>query len=90
MTLINREIPVIWDDYVEIEFGTGCLKVTSAHDPNDHEIGLRHKLEIIDTINLDGTLNEVCGVPKYVGHGPFCGAQANCEGPGRSRVWKGL
>jgi valyl-tRNA synthetase len=68
---INREIPVIGDDYVEIEFGTGCLKVTPAHDPNDYEIGLRHKLEIIDTINLDGTLNEACGVPKYVGMDRF-------------------
>ena len=64
---INREIPIIADDYVEMDFGTGCLKVTPAHDPNDYEIGLRHDLEVIDTINLDGTLNEKCGVPKYVG-----------------------
>ena len=64
---INREIPIIADDYVEMDFGTGCLKVTPAHDPNDYEIGLRHDLEVIDTIDLDGTLNEKCGVPKYVG-----------------------
>jgi valyl-tRNA synthetase len=64
---INREIPIIGDDYVEIEFGTGCLKVTPAHDPNDYEIGQRHNLEIIDTINLDGTLNEKCEIDKYVG-----------------------
>jgi valyl-tRNA synthetase len=64
---VNREIPIIADDYVEIEFGTGCLKVTPAHDPNDYEIGLRHNLEVIDTIDFDGTLNEKCGVPKYVG-----------------------
>ena len=64
---VNREIPIIADDYVEMDFGTGCLKVTPAHDPNDYEIGLRHNLEVIDTINLDGTLNEKCGVPKYVG-----------------------
>lgn len=64
---VNREIPIIADDYVEIEFGTGCLKVTPAHDPNDYEIGLRHNLEVIDTIGFDGALNENCGVPKYVG-----------------------
>ena len=64
---INREIPIIGDDYVEIEFGTGCLKVTPAHDPNDYEIGQRHNLEVIDTINLDGTLNEACEVEAYVG-----------------------
>ena len=64
---VNREIPIIADDYVEIEFGTGCLKVTPAHDPNDYEIGLRHNLEVIDTIDFDGNLNEKCGVPKYVG-----------------------
>lgn len=63
---VNREIPIIGDDYVEIEFGTGCLKVTPAHDPNDYEIGQRHNLEVIDTINLDGTMNEKCGVPAYV------------------------
>lgn len=64
---VNREVPIIGDDYVDIEFGTGCLKVTPAHDPNDYEIGQRHNLEVIDTINLDGTLNEKCGVPAYVG-----------------------
>ncbi len=56
--LINREIPVITDDYVSMEFGTGCLKVTPAHDPNDYEIGLRHNLPVIDLLNDDGTLNE--------------------------------
>lgn len=64
---VNREVPIIGDDYVDIEFGTGCLKVTPAHDPNDYEIGQRHNLEVIDTINLDGTLNEKCDVPAYVG-----------------------
>ena len=64
---VNREIPIIGDDYVEIEFGTGCLKVTPAHDPNDYEIGQRHNLEVIDTISLDGTMNKKCGVPAYVG-----------------------
>lgn len=64
---INREIPIIADDYVELDFGTGCLKVTPAHDVNDYEIGQRHNLEVIDTINLDGTINDKCGIEKYVG-----------------------
>jgi valyl-tRNA synthetase len=68
---VEREIPIIGDDYVELDFGTGCLKVTPAHDPNDYEIGQRHDLEVIDTLNLDGTLNEKCGVPKYVGMDRF-------------------
>ncbi len=68
---VAREIPIIADDYVEMEFGTGCLKVTPAHDPNDYEIGLRHELEVIDTINDDGTLNEKCGVAKFVGKDRF-------------------
>ena len=56
--LINKEIPVIIDDYVATDFGTGCLKVTPAHDINDYEIGLRHKLPVIDILNDDGHLNE--------------------------------
>ncbi len=64
---INREIPIIGDDYVELDFGTGCLKVTPAHDPNDYEIGQRHQLETVDTIDLDGTLNAECEIEKYVG-----------------------
>ena len=68
---ILREIPVIADDYVDKAFGTGCLKVTPAHDVNDYEIGLRHKLPVIDTINDDGTLNEKCELPKFVGKDRF-------------------
>lgn len=64
---VDREIPIIADEYVALDFGTGCLKVTPAHDPNDYEIGLRHNLEIIDTINMDGTLNEKSGIEQYVG-----------------------
>ncbi|MFD0748702.1 valine--tRNA ligase [Mucilaginibacter calamicampi] len=56
--LINREIPVILDDYVEMDFGTGCLKVTPAHDLNDYELGQKHKLPVIDILNDDGTLND--------------------------------
>lgn len=56
--LINRSIPIIEDDYVTMEFGTGCLKVTPAHDLNDYELGKKHNLELIDILNDDGTLNE--------------------------------
>lgn len=56
--LIDREIPVIEDEYVEMDFGTGCLKVTPAHDLNDFELGQKHNLEVIDILNDDGTLNE--------------------------------
>ncbi|WP_257668248.1 valine--tRNA ligase [Parapedobacter tibetensis] len=56
--LINREIPIIEDEYVDVEFGTGCLKVTPAHDLNDYELGQKHNLEVIDILNDDGTLNE--------------------------------
>ncbi len=56
--LINREIPVIEDSYVEMDFGTGCLKVTPAHDVHDYEIGLRHNLPVLDIIDEDGRLNE--------------------------------
>lgn len=56
--IADRSIPVIEDDYVDIEFGTGCLKITPAHDPNDYEIGLRHGLEMINSISEDATLND--------------------------------
>ncbi len=56
--LINKEIPVIEDEYVEMDFGTGCLKVTPAHDAHDYEIGLRHNLPVIDIIDDHGRLNE--------------------------------
>lgn len=58
---VGREVQVIADDYVDIEFGTGCLKITPAHDINDFEVGMRHNLPIINTINPDGTLNEYAG-----------------------------
>ena len=63
--LANREIPVIEDTYVDIEFGTGCLKVTPAHDINDHALGLKHGLETIDIFNDNGTISEAAGL--YVG-----------------------
>ena len=63
--LVGRKIPVIEDEYVDIEFGTGCLKVTPAHDINDHALGLKHNLETIDIFNDNGTISEAAGI--YVG-----------------------
>jgi len=67
--LINREIPIIADDYIDIEFGTGCLKVTPAHDINDFNIGQKHNLEVIDTLNEDGTMSEAAQL--YIGQDRF-------------------
>lgn len=67
--LINRSIPIIQDEYVTMEFGTGCLKVTPAHDVNDYELGIKHNLESIDTINDDGTLSEKAQL--YIGEDRF-------------------
>lgn len=67
--LVNREVPIIFDEYVDKEFGTGALKITPAHDINDYNLGLKHNLEIIDTLNDDGTLNanaQVCvGMDRF-------------------------
>ncbi|HRX94224.1 MAG TPA: class I tRNA ligase family protein, partial [Chitinophagaceae bacterium] len=60
--LINRRIPIITDDYVTQEFGTGALKVTPAHDMNDYQLGEKHKLDIVDILNEDGTLNEAAEI----------------------------
>jgi len=65
LPLVNREIPVIADEYVDKEFGTGAVKITPAHDPNDFEVGLRHNLEQIKVMNDDGTINHFGG--KYEG-----------------------
>lgn len=59
--VVDREVEIIADDYADPEFGTGCVKITPAHDPNDYEIGQRHNLEMINTINPDGTMNELAG-----------------------------
>lgn len=67
--LVNREIPVIEDEYVDIEFGTGCLKVTPAHDMNDNMLGAKHNLETIDIFNDNGTISEAAGM--YVGMDRF-------------------
>ena len=65
LPIVNKEIPVVADDYVDMEFGTGVVKMTPAHDPNDYEVGKRHNLEEIKIMNDDGTMNERCG--KYAG-----------------------
>jgi len=67
--IVEREVAIIADDYVDMEFGTGCLKITPAHDLNDYEIGLRHNLEVIDTLNADGTLSEAAG--HFIGEDRF-------------------
>ena len=65
LPIMNREIPIVGDEYCEIGFGTGAVKMTPAHDPNDFEVGLRHNLEVIRVLNDDGTVNENGG--KYQG-----------------------
>ena len=65
LPLTDREIPVIADEYVDMEFGTGCVKITPAHDPNDFEVGRRHNLPEINIMNDDATINELGG--KYAG-----------------------
>ncbi len=69
LPLVNREIPIVADDYVELGFGTGVVKMTPAHDPNDFEVGQRQGLEIINIMNDDGTINENGG--KYAGMDRF-------------------
>ena len=65
LPLVNREIPIVADDYAEMEFGTGCVKMTPAHDPNDFEVGLRHNLEVIRVLDDNGVINSYGG--KYDG-----------------------
>jgi len=67
--IVNREIPIITDEYVEKDFGTGVVKITPSHDPNDYEVGLRHDLPKINLLNDDGTMNENAG--KYKGYDRF-------------------
>ena len=65
LPLVNKEIPIVADEYVDMEFGTGCVKMTPAHDPNDFEVGLRHNLEVIRVLDDNGKVNEFGG--KYQG-----------------------
>ena len=69
LPLLNKEIPVVADDYVEMDFGTGAVKMTPAHDPNDFEVAMRHNLEVITVTNDDGTMNENAGI--YAGMDPL-------------------
>ncbi len=61
LPIINKPIPVVADEHADMEFGTGCVKITPAHDPNDFEVGLRHNLDVVRVMNDDGTMNELCG-----------------------------
>ncbi len=72
--LINRSIPIIFDDYVDREFGTGALKITPAHDTNDYDIGQRHGLEVIDVLNDDGSMSEAAQL--YIGQDRFTARKA--------------
>ncbi len=65
LPIVNKEIPIVADEYVELEFGTGAVKITPAHDPNDFEVGLRHNLAVVRVLNDDGTMNAFAG--KYEG-----------------------
>lgn len=65
LPILNKSIPIVADDYVEMDFGTGVVKITPAHDPNDYMVGQRHDLEVINILNEDATLNDKCG--KYAG-----------------------
>src|SRR5207249_1073195 len=75
--LVNREVPVIFDEYVDPAFGTGALKVTPAHDINDYNLGLKHNLPAIDTLNEDGTLSQAAKV--FVGMNRFEAREAVIE-----------
>ena len=67
--LVNRSVPLITDEYIDMNFGTGALKVTPAHDINDYNLGLKHGLAVIDTLNEDGTLS--AGGRNFRRDGPF-------------------
>jgi valyl-tRNA synthetase len=90
--LINKEIPVILDDYVATDFGTGCLKVTPAHDINDYEIGLRHKLPVIDILDDDGKLNEkaqiLVGEDRFVAREKIAGMLAEAGHLEKTEAYK--
>ena len=75
-----RSIPIISDEYVDMEFGTGALKITPGHDPNDYDIGKKHSLDIINIMNKDATMNDKCGT-KYVGLDRF---------DARSKLWSDM
>ena len=69
--LLGKEIPIISDEYVSMDFGTGCLKITPAHDINDYNIGIKHNLPVVDVLNEDGTLNDHAVLPQFIGKDRF-------------------
>src|SRR6185503_10200580 len=75
--LINKEVPVIFDEYVDKDFGTGILKITPAHDINDYNLGLKHNLPIVDTLNEDGTLSAAAEV--FIGFDRFAARKKAIE-----------
>ena len=84
LPLVGREIPIVADSYVEMDFGTGVVKITPAHDPNDFEVGLRHNLPVINVMNDDATINENGG--KYRGMDRYECRKADCSGSGSGRL----
>lgn len=76
LPIVNKEIPVVADEYVDKEFGTGVVKITPAHDPNDFEVGKRHNLEQINIMNDDATINENGG--KYAGMDRYEARKGHC------------
>ena len=80
LPIMNREIPIVADEYVEMDFGTGCVKMTPAHDPNDFEVGLRHNLEVIRVLDDNGKVNENGG--KYKGMDRYECPEGGREGSG--------
>ena len=84
LPLVNKEIPIVADEYVEMDFGTGVVKITPAHDPNDFEVGRRHNLPVINVMNEDGIINENGG--KYAGMLWDGSPQADRQRPGGGRL----
>jgi valyl-tRNA synthetase len=78
--MLNREIPIIADEYVDMSFGTGALKITPGHDPNDFEIGKRHGLAIVNVMNKDATMNDNAG--------PYAGWSASPAAKSCGPTWK--
>ena len=84
LPLVGKEIPVVCDTYVDREFGTGVVKITPAHDPNDFEVGVRHGLPVVKVLTDDA--HHDAGLRKICGHGPLRGAQGHCGRPGSRRI----
>ena len=81
----QRSIPIIADEYVDMDFGTGALKITPGHDPNDYDLGKKYNLSIINVMNKDGTMNDECG-PRYVGLDRFTAREVLWEDMTKSNL----